>query len=299
MDMKLSDETLYLRDRLGEEQAIRLLAETGFDCVDFTMDGLHYDDHILNSPGAEAHMRKIRALGDDLGITFNQAHAPWVFEWERPGVIENVCVPRTIRALELAGILGVDTVIVHPLHFMKYRYENYQKIWDMNMEFYRKLLPHAKANNVRICLENLFQFDSRNVAMPDTCAEPDKFVQAIDVFNDPHIVGCLDVGHAVLIGDSPARYIYALGHDRLKALHIHDNSAIVDTHTLPYLGGKVDWNETTKALADIDYDGVFTFESFLFYKNFEDDFLPQAARFVHDMGRYLIAKIEKYKAEKA
>ena len=53
-----------------------------------------------------------------------------------------------------------------------------------------------------------------------------------------------------------------------------------------------------KALAEIDYDGVFTFEAFLFYANFEPDFFPTAARWIHDMGVYLCEKIERFKSRK-
>ena len=42
---------------------------------------------------------------------------------------------------------------------------------------------------------------------------------------------------------------------------------------------------------------VFTLESFLFYNNFPDDFVPTAAKWQHDMAVYLVNKIEAYKAK--
>ncbi|MDI9505092.1 MAG: sugar phosphate isomerase/epimerase [Clostridiales bacterium] len=290
--MKLSAETFYLQNFMSEAEAVRLLAGAGFDCVDFSMDQLVDPDHVLNGANWKQFARELRHLGDDLGITFNQAHAPFEFQFSQPGFMEKDAIPLTIRSFEAANILGVDTVIVHPLHFMRYRSENLDAIWDMNMDFFHALLPHARACNVCICLENLFQFDSRGVAIPDTCSEPDRYVRALDELNDPHIAACVDVGHAALIGDKPSVLIRALGHDRLKALHIHDNDAVTDTHTLPYLGGRIDWDDTCRALGEIDYDGVFTFESFLFYKNFPPEFFPQAARFIHEMGLHLAAKVD-------
>lgn len=293
--MKISAETLYLRQRLSDEGAIRLLANAGFDCIDYSMDHMVQDDSPLNAPDYLDYAHRLRQLGDELGITFNQAHAPFEFEWDKEGVIENVAIPRIIRCLEVASVLGVDTVIVHPLHYLNY-FHNMQRVWDENVAFYRTLLPYAQQYNVRIALENLFQFDRRGIIVPDTCADAQRYIRALEEFNDPHLVACVDVGHAQLVGDSPAELIRALGHDRVKALHIHDNDSVLDRHTLPYLG-KIDWDDLAKALADIDYDGVFTFESFLFYANFETDFLPIAARWICEMGRYLGQKIESYKAE--
>lgn len=293
--MKISSETLYLRQRFGDKESIRILAEAGFECIDYTMDHMKEDDSPLNAPDYREYALDLKQYGESLGITFNQAHAPFEFEWEKEGVLENVAIPRIIRCLEIASIMGIDTVIVHPLHHLNY-FHNSELIWKQNMDFYHVLLPYARKYNVRICLENLFQFDKRGVALPDTCADAVRYIRALDELNDLHIAACVDVGHACLIGEEPSDLIRALGHDRLKALHIHDNDAVLDRHTLPYLGS-INWENTMKALADIDYDGVFTFETFLFYKNFEDDFLPTAARWIHDMGVYLVEKMERYKAE--
>ena len=44
--MKISAETLYLRKYLGDRETIRVLAEAGFDCIDYTMD--HMVKYIMN-----------------------------------------------------------------------------------------------------------------------------------------------------------------------------------------------------------------------------------------------------------
>lgn len=294
--MKISAETLYLRNRFGDKESIRILAEAGFDCIDYTMDHMRSDDSPLNAPDYLEYARELLRYAKSLGMVFNQAHAPFEFEWEKKGILENIAIPRIIRSLEIASVMEIDTVIVHPLHHLSY-FHNSELVWKLNMDFYRTLLPYAQKYNVRICMENLFQFDSRGVALPDTCADSARYIRALDELNDPHIVACVDVGHACLIGENPADLIRALGHSRLKALHIHDNNSVTDEHTLPYMG-KIDWDDVAKALADIDYDGVFTFEAFLFYRNFEDDFLPTAARWIREIGEYLVGKVEKYRKQK-
>lgn len=290
--MKISAETLYLRMRLGDEQAIRILKDAGFDCIDYSMDHMVSPDSPLNQLNYREYARNLRNLADEIGITFNQAHAPFEFDWSKPGMVDDVAIPTIIRCLEVASILGVENVVVHPLHYKNYIH-NMEEVWQDNIRFYRQLIPYAHQYNVKIALENLFQFNRHGHVVHDVCSDPGRYIRAMEQLNDPCIVACVDVGHAFLVGDEPGDLIRALGHDRVKALHIHDNSGMIDTHTLPYLGS-IDWDDVTKALAEIAYDGVFTFEAFLFYKNFDDAFLPEAAKFIAQMGRYLTKRIESY-----
>ncbi len=89
--------------------------------------------------------------------------------------------------------------------------------------------------------------------------------------------------------------IHALGHDRLTALHVHDNDKRDDRHTAPYLGG-MDWGAITQALADIRYQGDLTLEADAFLSGFPDALIAQAASFLQAIGRHLIAQIKAAQA---
>ena len=84
-----------------------------------------------------------------------------------------------------------------------------------------------------------------------------------------------------------------LGHDRLSALHVHDNDYKNDTHTLPYYG-KMNWDEITKALSDIKYKGRFTYEAAVFLKPLphEEEAVLAGLKYMEAIGRFLIKKIE-------
>ena len=102
---------------------------------------------------------------------------------------------------------------------------------------------------------------------------------------------CLDIGHVVLVSRDPAEVIRNIGHDRLKALHVHDNDFIADKHTI--MGqGKIDFEAVMKALSDIDYTGEFTLEADAFFANFKPDQIPMASRFMVDVSRYWMAKFK-------
>ena len=69
---------------------------------------------------------------------------------------------------------------------------------------------------------------------------------------------CLDCGHAVLNGLSPAEEARAAG-ERLIALHLHDSDEVSD-HWIP--GDRsIDWAALNGALIEIGFRGAWTFEA--------------------------------------
>ena len=80
---------------------------------------------------------------------------------------------------------------------------------------------------------------------------------------------------------------------RVKALHLNDNDFRSDGHLIPYQG-KIDWEDVLRALAEVDYSGGFTFEALHLYEGFRDEFLLTSAKYLHDVGRYLIDRFEDY-----
>ena len=173
--------------------------------------------------------------------------------------------------------------------------EHEEEIFEKNMEFFRSLLPYAKEFGVKIALENMWQKEpKRGYIYPSACGTAKEFARYIDTLDSEYFVACLDLGHCGLVGEEAQDAIRILGHDRLKALHVHDNNYKEDTHTLPGLM-MMNWDEITRALADIDYSGEFTYEADNFLKNFDNAFKPEAVRFMVKRGRDLIAKIEAHK----
>jgi sugar phosphate isomerase/epimerase len=162
------------------------------------------------------------------------------------------------------------------------------------MKFYRDLLPYAKEYGVKIAIENMWRNEpKRKYICPSACGTAKDLARYIDTLDDDTFVACLDLGHCGLVGEEAQDAIRILGHDRLKALHVHDNNYREDTHTLPMMS-MMEWDEICKALADIKYDGDFTFEADAFLRYVPKDFKPTACKFMADTGRYLISKIESH-----
>jgi sugar phosphate isomerase/epimerase len=182
--------------------------------------------------------------------------------------------------------------VVHPLQQGRY-YGRERELFDMNMDFYRSLIPLSDKHGIKIAIENMWQTHPvTHRICDDVCANPHELAAYFDTLNDPeHFTVCLDIGHVALCGREPQDAIRVLGHDRLGALHVHDVDYINDLHTIPYLG-RVNWSAVVDALADIRYSGEFTMESDAFLARYPNDFLPTATKFMADTTKYLAEKLE-------
>ncbi len=296
--MKLSTQISGMAGRFGDEEAIRRLAAAGYDTLDFSLFQMSRDDSPLNGDNYREYARHMKQVGDECGITFNQSHCPFVFKWDpdwadrsKWTLFDTIIYPRHIRAIEICSILGVENLVVHPLHHMVYA-GNEQYVHDINMDFYRSLLPYCKEWNVNIALENMWQRDvKRKYITHDAISTASELAAWVDELNDPHFVACLDVGHSALVGEEPQDAIRYLGKERLRALHVHDVDYVSDLHTLPFLG-KLEWHNITAALRDIGYEGELTFEADAFLRNYTNDTVDMACRYMVQTGRRLISMIE-------
>lgn len=291
--MALSGPMLAVRGRFGDEEGIRRMARAGFDAVDYTFNEMVRPDCIWNSDGYREYAARLRRTAEENGVYFNQAHAPFLFDWDRmwnTPEFESVILPAIERSFRCAALLGAPHIVVHPIHHIRY-HGNEKMLWNWNMDYYQTLLPIARQCGVKIALENMWQTDpKRECGDSDVFSRPEEFRDFLDALNDPWAVACVDVGHAGLAGEDPADLLCTLG-SRVKALHIHDNRHKSDDHTLPYLG-KLDWESITGALGQIDYQGDFTFEVTSYLTPFDDEMADRALQFQAEVGRHLMKKID-------
>ncbi len=287
--MILSTQTHVLANRLGDAEAIRILGQAGFDALDFSMfNNLTQTDHPLSQPGYREYAAKLRQIAADQGIRFNQAHAPFPSCIIGDESYNAQMFPQIVKAIEVAAILGASIVIIHPFSTS----DSLQKK-QLNLDFYQRLQPLCQKYGIKIALENMWGVHpvSRRI-IPNVCSTGESFAEYLDELDRDCFTGCLDLGHCGLVDLEAADLIRILGHDRLLALHVHDNDFLNDTHTAPFLG-KMNWAAITTALADIQYAGDFTFEADTFLTGFPDEFLPTAARFLQEIGRQLIQMIKQ------
>lgn len=283
--MKISTQTGGLYKRVGDEKAIRMLAEAGYDALDYSMFDFDEETSPVFGTNFEKRALELKQLAEDCGVYFNQAHAP--FPSYRVGDEEynRAINPMIKRSIAFAAILGAKIIIVHPIALGKGQKE-------FNLEFYNSLIPVCREYNIKVALENMFGGNRNNGnIIPNVCSTGYEFCEFLDALPKEHFTACLDIGHAGLVGETAENMILTLGHDRLKALHVHDNNHLRDLHTLPFTQS-LDWQAITGALKEIRYTGDFTLEADGFLDKFPDELLAAACKLMAQTARYLADRSE-------
>lgn len=259
--MKISTEINSIASIVGEEKAVELVAKAGFDGWDYSLFPMaRYDfnsckvldiDHPLRNGNAIAFSKRLKKIGEDNGIVCNQSHAPFpVFNKEIKDSLK--------KAIECTAVAGGKICIIHP---------NNDLNAERNAELYMSLLPFAVSHNVKIAVENMWNWNGeKDCAEICACSTPKSFNEHLKLLPKEHIGACLDIGHAEMRGlnTSAVELIYALK-ERLIALHIHDNDKWHDSHNIPY-SMDIDFKPILKALKEVKYSGYFTLEADMYLR---------------------------------
>ena len=278
--MLYSTQTHVAVDRLGPIDGVKALIKAGYPALDYSffwgVDNPKVPELSL--------MRELRAIADEAGVIFNQAHAPFGGGREKYTTLTLPLLPEVFRC---AGVLGVRQIIVHPIQDGPFPGHE-KELFDLNVGFYRDLAPYAKENGLKIALENMWQkHPVSGYIRDDVLAPPEQLAALYDTLDDPDaFTVCLDIGHVTLCGREPEDAIKTLGHDRLGALHVHDTDYKADLHTLPGMS-RINWKKVTDALGAIDYKGEFTLEADFFYNHFPQEKYPFALQQLADVSHML------------
>ena len=233
------------------------MKEHGFTCADYGMSNTEVAPYTLDDAEFDAYLTEERRLAEDAGITISQVHGPW--RWPPQDATEEDRAERMEkmkRSIRGTAVLGCKNWIVHPI--MPYGInelgtDDAQKTWDLNVVFMRELLACAKEHDIIICFENM--------PMPNfSLGSVEAIMRFVNEMNDDHFRVCLDTGHVnVFPGQTLYDAVHMIG-DKLQTLHVHDNSGKSDEHRLPWLG-TADWEGFGRALREIGFDGVFSYET--------------------------------------
>lgn len=292
--MKLSTTTFALTKKHSFKDSLKIIKEAGFDAYDMSLTCMYDNPNpcVFCEDGYLEVAKELRRYADEIGIVCNQAHAP--FEWrmfdaEREKKLDEM----VLRSIEIASVLGAEIIVVHPKQYMVYP-EHTEELFNINVQYYKNLIPYAQKYNIKIALENMYQKNNGAHTPTDgVCARVGEFCKYLDAINSEWIVGCLDIGHASLIGVDIPEFIRTMGNKRLKALHVQDTDGVKDLHTVPFMHN-IDYIGVAKALGEIVYDGDFTFEADEFYSGKPLDLYKATAKYMCEIGRFLITEIKKH-----
>ena len=278
--MLLSTQTDLTARAFGVAEAVRMIGAAGFDAADISMFEEDWNAWMYED-GFEPFVMEIKKAAKEAGIVLNQAHAPFPTMKDGDAAFNEKRMAQVMRAIEIAGMLEIPHIVVHPVVFKK-------QMKAKNLAMYHALQPAAERAGVKIALENMWgRDDRRNVITKNVCSDAQSLAEYYDALDPERFTVCLDLGHVGLVGDYEAETIRRLGAKRLGCLHVHDTDYRSDLHTLPYCG-RLPWQEIMEALGEIGYAGDLTFEADNFIGRLPKTLIPSALRYMHDVGRELI-----------
>ena len=229
---------------------IRELHRAGFRYIDLSMYSFRPDCAYMGE-NWRVEAEKLKALADELGMTFVQAHSQGGNPLSEDRSAADFLVAATIRSIEICQVLGIPNTVVHPGFGRGLSKEEW---FEKNKAFYQKLFPAAERCGVNVLCENSTKSNMGDMYYINTGYDMRAF---IDYVGHPRFRGCWDTGHANCEGPQYDQ-IVAIG-DALYAIHYNDNRGKQDEHVATYLG-TLNHDEVMHALIDIGFKGPFTLE---------------------------------------
>ena len=296
-------QTKGILPQIDIDRGFKLISEAGFTKVDINIDTFLKNSDLyagkvnkfFDSSIEElaVYFGQYREVMNKYGISPSQMHAPYPVRVDgkekQNEYMQGVVIPKSIM---IARILNVPWVVIHPFK-MQYPYnKDIEK--QINITYFKQLIPLLKECGVGVCFENLYEGRGTRI-VEGVCADPYDAVSYIDILNEmagEEVFGfCIDTGHLQLIKRDPYEFIEVIG-KRLKALHIHENDGVGDIHQMPYTFGNnsyagLDWNSIYAGLKDIKYSGTLSFETFPCLNNFPKNMRASVLSTIYNIGEYM------------
>jgi len=238
------------RDQSDLHRCMSLAYEAGFEGLElaYALEG-HIGPH-----SARKDMKAIVQVAEEVGIQICSLATGvlWRFNLISEDEQERETAKGHVRkGLELAGALGVDTMLVVPGFTGPFQagppvVRDYQAAYDRAIENFRELGAVAERNEVYIGVENVWnKFLNSPIEMRDF----------IDRVGHPYVQCYFDVGNVLRTG-YPEHWIRVLGR-RIKKVHFKDFKTNVGTLEgfAELLTGDVDYPAVMTALGEVGYDG--------------------------------------------
>jgi sugar phosphate isomerase/epimerase len=241
---------LYHEERLSREHLVEIAAH-GFEAVELFATRSHFDYHDANAIAALAEWLQ------DTGLTLHGIHAP-IGGALRGGAWSDLFSTattdrgrrdQTLReaeaALQVARRIPTSFLVAHLGVPGEAVGDNDRAAARQSAEALHGLAGDA---GVRLALE----------VIPNALSTPASLVRLLEEEAELGSTGiCLDVGHALLLGDVVEAIETTAEH--LLTVHLHDNHGRADDHLVPF-EGRIDWSAALMAVQKVGYDGVFLME---------------------------------------
>jgi L-ribulose-5-phosphate 3-epimerase len=237
-------------DGTSLDRILQCTKEAGFDAIELNLNPPGSVGLTLETTASEAE--KIGTAVRNYGLQLRSLSTGLLWSSSLSSKDESIRqegIRIVTKQIELAEILGMDTVLVVP--GVVNAETSYDECYRNSQEAIRRLIPLAEKSQVNIGIENVWN---------KFLLSPLEMANFIDELQSPYIGCYFDVGNVLQFG-YPEQWIRILN-QRIRKVHIKDfNTQVGNTNGfVPLLSGDVNWDAVRNALCEIGYSDVITAE---------------------------------------
>lgn len=270
----------FLKDAVDSERmeyVFKTLADNGINNFDYLTN--------IDRPDYIDVAERCREALDKTGTVIHQSHCP--FNRYRKDITYDDVLPRSLKSVEAAKILGTKYLVVHAdeNRYDEERVFNPDKIMIQMYDYVSRIVEKAAPNNIKVCIENLFE-EGRFPDMERSrfTSKIEELLGLVEKFDEKDVGICWDFGHARVGFGAECVDMFKLALPRVCCTHVHDNNN-KDEHQLPF-AGKNDWHTLMPLLKKSGYNGNINFE--IEHGKIPDELMADYIRYCRKVGDYLI-----------
>ncbi len=222
---------------------------------------VHKRSAVNNPEAIYERLQPMLACCTAAGIHYSTAIAPCLFHNTKRRDLNSLLIRLAEESIRICGRTGCRHLVIRPLPEGDPS-ASPSSPWDLNRQFYLRLLPLAREHDVVLLLTN----QCRNISGHLTrgvCSDGWEAAEWVDRLNEEageqRFGFCMDVGVSSLCGQNMYDVTLTLG-DRLKAVILRDCDGSQDSAMLPFtcVGGgqsRTDWLSLIRGLRQTGFSG--------------------------------------------
>ena len=247
------------------KDSLTLARDAGFEGVELALN----PEGELSMRATDREILEVKGMAEGMGLSLYSLSSGlcWDYRLSDDDAGMRAKAKEMIRRqLEMAKLLGADTVLVVPgVVNVSFSHPEkkvaYDVVYERSLEGLSELKGYAEQLGVSIGLENVWN---------KFLLSPMEMRDFIDKIGSPYVGSYLDVGNTLYCG-YPEDWVRILG-KRIKKVHFKDYR--VDAGGLhgfvDLLAGDVNYPEVVKALGEIGYDDWVSAEMIPNYRHFTE-----------------------------
>ena len=247
------------------KDSLTLARDAGFEGVELALN----PEGELSMRATDREILEVKSMAEGMGLSLYSLSSGlcWDYRLSDDDAGMRAKAKEMIRRqLEMAKLLGADTILVVPgVVNVSFSHPEkkvaYDVVYERSLEGLSELKGYAEELGVSIGLENVWN---------KFLLSPMEMRDFIDKIDSPYVGSYLDVGNTLYCG-YPEDWVRILG-KRIKKVHFKDYR--VDAGGLhgfvDLLAGDVNYPEVVKALGEIGYDDWVSAEMIPNYRHFTE-----------------------------